>query len=128
MSIVSIVLIALVALFFAAMGVYGLLRPSQLTDPLGLLADRADARAEVRAVYGGFGVAIAVILGLAAADVGDLRFGACVAVAAALGGMAFGRIWSGFVESPPAFFPVWFYLVVEVIMAAMLVLAVTLDP
>ncbi|MFD6161480.1 DUF4345 family protein [Nocardia sp. NPDC060256] len=128
MSIVSIVLIALVALFFAAMGVYGLLRPSQLVDPLGLLADRADARAEVRAVYGGFGVAIAVILGLAAADVGDLRFGACVAVAAALSGMAVGRIWSGIVESPPAFFPVWFYLVLEVIMAAMLVLAVTLTP
>ncbi|MEV6557687.1 DUF4345 family protein [Nocardia sp. NPDC051756] len=128
MSIVSIVLIALVALFFAAMGVYGLLRPSQLADPLGLLADRADARAEVRAVYGGFGIAIAVILGLAAADVGDLRFGACVTVAAALGGMAAGRVWSGFVESPSAFFPVWFYLVLEVIMAAMLVLAVTVDP
>ncbi|MEU7145921.1 DUF4345 family protein [Nocardia sp. NPDC046473] len=127
MSIVSIVLIALVALFFAAMGVYGLLRPSQLVDPLGLLADRADARAEVRAVYGGFGIAIAVVLGLAAADVGDMRFGVCVAVAAALGGMALGRVWSGIVESPPAFFPVWFYLVLEVIMAAMLVLAVTLN-
>ncbi|MFE9580400.1 DUF4345 family protein [Nocardia sp. NPDC006044] len=128
MSIVSIVLIALVALFFAAMGVYGLLRPSQLADPLGLLADRPDARAEVRAVYGGFGIAIAVILGLAAADVGDLRFGACVTVAAALGGMAVGRVWSGIVESPSAFFPVWFYLVLEVIMAAMLILAVTVDP
>ncbi|AFT99671.1 MULTISPECIES: DUF4345 family protein [Nocardia] len=128
MSVVSIVLIALVALFFAAMGVFGLLRPSQLVDPLGLLADRADARAEVRAVYGGFGIAIAVILGLAAADVGDLRFGACVAVAAALGGMAFGRVWSSVVESPSAFYPVWFYLVLEVILAAMLVLAVALDP
>lgn len=128
MSVVSIVLIALVALFFAAMGVFGLLRPSQLVDPLGLLADRADARAEVRAVYGGFGIAIAVILGLAAADIGELRVGACLAVAAALGGMAFGRVWSSVVESPSAFYPVWFYLVLEVIMAAMLVLAVTLAP
>ncbi|MFG1792488.1 DUF4345 family protein [Nocardia sp. NPDC049149] len=128
MSIVSIVLIAMVALFFAAMGVFGLLRPSQLVDSLGVLADRPDSRAEVRAVYGGFGIAIAVVLVLAAVDVGDLRFGACVAVAAALGGMAVGRVWSACIEAPSAFYPVWFFLVLEVIMAAMLVLAVALDP
>jgi hypothetical protein len=123
----SIVLVAVVAAFFAAMGIYGLLRPSQLVDPLGLLADRPDARAEVRAVYGGFGVAIAVVLGLAAADVGDLRYGACLAVAAALGGMAFGRVWSTFIERPSAFYPVWFFLLVELIMAGMLLLALHLD-
>ncbi|WP_328410347.1 DUF4345 family protein [Nocardia sp. NBC_00403] len=123
----SIVLIAVVALFFAGMGIYGLLRPSQLVDPLGLLADRPDARAEVRAVYGGFGIAIAAVLGFAAADVGDLRYGACLAMAAALGGMAFGRVWSAFVERPSAFYPVWFFLILELIMAGMLVIAVGVD-
>ncbi|WP_067836478.1 DUF4345 family protein [Nocardia lijiangensis] len=123
----SVVLIAMVALFFAAMGVLGLLRPSRLADTVGLLADRADARAEVRAVYGGFGVAVAVVLGLAAADVGGLRFGVCIAVAAALGGMAFGRIWSSFTERPSAFYPVWFYFVVEVTLATLLTLAILLD-
>ncbi|MFI9504943.1 DUF4345 family protein [Nocardia sp. NPDC052566] len=123
----SIVLIAVVALFFAAMGVYGLLRPSQLVDPLGLLADRPDSRAEVRAVYGGFGIAIAVVLGLAAADIGDMRFGTCVTVAAALGGMAFGRIWSAVLERPSAFYPVWFFLIIEALGAGLLVLALSLD-
>ncbi|MCP2278638.1 DUF4345 family protein [Nocardia amikacinitolerans] len=123
----SVVLIAVVALFFAAMGVYGLLRPSQLADTVGLLADRADAHAEVRAVYGGFGIAVAVVLGLAAADIGDLRFGVCVAVAAALGGMAFGRIWSSFTGRASAFYPVWFYFVVEVTLATLLGAAVLLD-
>lgn len=123
----SIVLIAVVAVFFAAMGVFGLLRPSQLVDVVGVLADRPDARTEVRAVYGGFGIAIAVVLGLAAADVGDLRYGACLAIAAALGGMAFGRVLSAALESPLAFFPVWFFLVLELIMAGLLVIAVLFD-
>ncbi|WP_431949317.1 DUF4345 family protein [Nocardia lijiangensis] len=123
----SVVLIAVVALFFAAMGVLGLLRPSRLADTVGLLADRADAHAEVRAVYGGFGVAVAVVLGLAAADVGGIGSGVCIAVAAALGGMAFGRIWSAFTERPSAFYPVWFYFVVEVTLATMLTLAIVLD-
>ncbi|WP_431962582.1 DUF4345 family protein [Nocardia sp. bgisy134] len=123
----SVVLIAVVALFFAAMGIYGLFRPGQLADTVGMLADRADAHAEVRAVYGGFGIAVAVVLGLAAADVGDLRFGVCIAVAAALGGMAFGRIWSSFTEPASAFYPVWFYFIVEVTLATLLTLAVLLD-
>ncbi|MBF6211940.1 DUF4345 family protein [Nocardia puris] len=121
-----VVLIAVVAVFFAAMGGYGLLRPRQLAEVVGLLADRADADAEVRAVYGGFGLAIAVVLGLAAADIGELRPGVCVTVAAALGGMAFGRIWSAFSERPSAFFPVWFFLLVELILAGLLGTAVAL--
>lgn len=123
----SIVLIAVVAVFFAAMGVFGLLRPSRLADSVLLLADRSESRAEVRAVYGGFGIAIAAALGVAAADLGDLRPGICVAVAAALGGMALGRLWSAFGDSPGPFYPVYFYLLVELILAALLLLALLLD-
>lgn len=52
-------LIIVVALFFAGMGVYGLAAPGLLVAPFRLTADSATARAEVRAVYGGFGVATA---------------------------------------------------------------------
>lgn len=122
----SVTLIALVAVLFALMGLYGLARPTQLVAPFGTRVDHVDARNEVRAVYGGFGIAIAVILGLAAADVGDVRFGVCLAVGAALVGMAFGRLVSAVIERPGAFYPVWFYFLVEVILAGMLFVAVAL--
>ena len=73
----------------------------------------------MRAVYGGFGLAIAGVLALAAADPG-LRDGILVTVAAALGGMAFGRLVSGVVDRPEAFYPNWFYFIVEVVAAAAL--------
>lgn len=73
------------------------------------LLDRiAESRAEVRAVYGGFGLAIAAMLVLV------------ITVAAALGGMAFGRLVSGVVDRPKAFYPNWFYFVVEILGAAAL--------
>lgn len=123
----SVTLIVLVAVFFALMGLYGLARPNQLIAPFGPLADRVDARAEVRAVYGGFGIAIAVVLGVAATDTSGIRLGVCVAVAAALIGMAFGRVVSAVVERPSAFYPVWFYFLVELALAGMLFAAVAID-
>ncbi|GAA4231648.1 DUF4345 domain-containing protein [Streptosporangium album] len=94
-----------VAVFFLGMGVYGLIAPAALIGPFGMVADSAEARAEIRAVYGGFGVGIAVLLALAVADVGGIRRGAVVAVAAALLGMAFGRLTAHVVERPSAFYP-----------------------
>ncbi len=123
----SVTLIVLVAVFFALMGLYGLARPTQLIALFGPLADRVDARSEVRAVYGGFGIAIAVVLGVAATDTSGIRLGVCVAVAAALIGMAFGRVVSAVVERPSAFYPVWFYFLVELALAGMLFTAVAID-
>ncbi len=57
---------------------------------------RPAARAEVRAVYGGFGLAIASMLAVALATP-DLRTGILTTVAAALAGMAFGRLVSALV-------------------------------
>jgi hypothetical protein len=98
------VVTVVVAVFFLGMGGYGLLAPATLIRPFGMVADSAEARAEVRAVYGGFGVGIAVLLALALADVGGIRRGAVVAAAVALLGMAFGRLAAHVVERPSAFY------------------------
>jgi hypothetical protein len=66
-----------------------------------------------------FGLAIAGVLALAARDA-TLRDGILITVAAALGGMAFGRLVSGVVDRPKAFFPNWFYFLVEMVAAAAL--------
>ncbi|GAA3141644.1 DUF4345 domain-containing protein [Planomonospora alba] len=119
--------ILLAALFFLAMGVYGLLMPAGLIRPFRMSADTPDARTEIRAVYGGFGVAMAAVLALAAADAGHLGRGAVMTVAAALLGMAIGRLAARAVERPSAFYPSWLYFWIELVIAAAL-LAVTRSP
>ncbi|MFD6062054.1 DUF4345 domain-containing protein [Rhodococcus wratislaviensis] len=119
-------LIIAVALFFAGMGVYGLAAPVRLVAPFGLSADSATSRAEVRAVYGGFGVAVAGLLFFAAFDIHGIRSVAAVTVAVALLGMAFGRIVSAVADRPTRFYPVWFYFVVELVLAGLLLSAAVL--
>ena len=118
----TLVVITLAIVFFAGMGVFALARPAALIRPFGITLPIPESRAEVRAVYGGFGLAIAAVLALAALDAG-LRDGILITVAAALGGMAFGRLVSGAVDRPKAFYPNWFYFVVEVVAAAALLWA-----
>jgi hypothetical protein len=118
------VLIGLVGVFFLGMGLLGLVAPRRLIRPFGITLDSATARTEVRAVYGGFGVAIAVLLGFAAFDVGGIQRGVAIAVAVALAGMAFGRLVARFAERPERFYPSWLYFWVELVMAALLVVSV----
>ena len=108
------VVIVVVAVFFLGMGLYGLLAPAALIRPFGIAAATAEARTEIRAVYGGFGVAVAGLLIAAAADAGGIRTGVAVTVAAALLGMASGRLVARMVERPSAFYPSWLYFWVEV--------------
>lgn len=112
------VVLAAVGVFFAGMGIYALVAPALLARPLGLVVDSAISRSEIRAVYGGFGFAIAGLLGWAAAGTGDLRSGAAVTVGVALAGMAAGRVLSRLVDNATAFYPIWFYFLVEAIGAA----------
>jgi uncharacterized membrane protein YeaQ/YmgE (transglycosylase-associated protein family) len=119
---VTLVVVGAVAVFFAGMGIFALARPAALIAPFGITLPVPESRAEVRAVYGGFGLAIAGVLALAAVDPA-LRGGILVTVAAALAGMAFGRLVSGIVDRPRAFYPNWFYFLVEVVAAAALLLA-----
>ncbi|MGV0787513.1 DUF4345 family protein [Mycolicibacterium sp. XJ2] len=114
-------IVAMIAVFFAGMGIYALAAPGALVRPFGTTLGGAAARAEVRAVYGGFGVAIAGVLAYAVVDGGALRAGAVFTVGAALAGMAFGRVVSAVVDQRTSFYPNWFYFSVEALAAAALV-------
>lgn len=104
------VAVVLVAIFFAGMGVAALVKPALIWAPFGVAPTTPAARSEVRAVYGGFGLAIAALLFAAESADADFRDGVLVSVAVALGGMALGRLLSALVEPkallgwPGAFF------------------------
>jgi hypothetical protein len=114
---------ALVAVFFLGMGVFGLGMPARILVPFGTTGLTIDGRNEVRAVYGGFGIAIGVLL-IATAGVPALRAGVLAAVATALLGMAGGRVVSAAIERPSRFYPCWFYLLAEAGMAVVLLAAI----
>jgi hypothetical protein len=117
---VAVAVIGVIAVFFFGMGVYALAAPASLVRPFGITLGESAARSEVRAVYGGFGLAIAGVLVFAAIADGDLRRGILIAVGTALAGMAFGRIVSVVIDSRTAFYPNWFYCLVEIIAAGAL--------
>lgn len=113
------VVIAIVAVFFAGMGVYALAAPDAIIRPFGITLGQAASRSEVRAVYGGFGLAVAGVLAYAVyAD--DVRKGVVLTVGVALAGMAVGRVVSAVVDAKTAFYPNWFYCLVEAVAAAAL--------
>jgi hypothetical protein len=112
--------IVIVGIFFLGMGVYALAAPAALARPFRIVVDTAESRSEIRAVYGGFGIAIAAVLAAAALDVGAVRAGAVVTVAAALAGMAVGRLISRLADKATPFYPVWFYFCVETVGAVLL--------
>lgn len=60
--------IAVAALFMLGMGLCALVRPAFVVTFVGLVPSTADARNEVRAVYGGFGVAMAALLVFTSGD------------------------------------------------------------
>ncbi len=104
------------AVFFLVMGLGGLAVPARVLRPFGITLEGATARTEVRAVYGGFGLAMAGLLGWAAVEPADpMRRGATLAVAVAMLGMAGGRLVARFVEPPESWYPSWFYFWVEVL-------------
>ncbi|ODQ86161.1 DUF4345 domain-containing protein [Mycolicibacterium flavescens] len=102
------------------MGVYALAVPDRLVRPFGTTLGGATARAEVRAVYGGFGLAIAGVLGYAVVAA-EVRAGVLLTVGVALTGMAFGRVVSAVVDTRTAFYPNWFYCLVEAVAAVALI-------
>lgn len=120
MNAAVVAVITVTAVFFAGMGAYGLAAPARLVAPFGISLAGPAGRSEVRAVYGGFGVAIAAVLGYAAVQP-EVRTGVLITVGAALAGMAVGRLVSAF-DGPTAFYPNWFYCVVEAVAAAALFL------
>jgi hypothetical protein len=120
---VGVAVIVVIALFFLGMGVYALAAPRALIRPFGVTLESATSRSEVRAVYGGFGLAIAAVLGYAAFRGGDLQKGVLITVGIALAGMALGRLVSAMFDERTPFYPNWLYFVVEAVAAAALFLA-----
>ena len=103
--------------FFLGMGICALVRPRFVVSFVKWVPETADARNEVRAVYGGFGIAIAALLAVASQDAA-LRAGVLLAVAAALLGMAAGRVVSLCVERTGRW--PWVFLVMETALAGLL--------
>jgi hypothetical protein len=123
-SAVETSVIAVMGVFFLGMGIYALAAPAMLVRPFGITLEQATSRSEVRAVYGGFGLAMAGVLAYAATAAGPHRGGVLIAVGMALAGMAFGRLVSAVVDGRTAFYPNWFYFGVEAVAGAVLLLIV----
>jgi hypothetical protein len=120
---VAVGVIVVIAVFFLGMGGYALAAPAALIRPFGFTLTSPVPRSEVRAVYGGFGLAIAALLGYAAFRGGDLQEGILITVGIALAGMALGRIVSAILDGRTSFYPNWLYFTVETVAAAALFLA-----
>jgi hypothetical protein len=117
---VVVAVIAAIAVFFLGMGVYALAAPAALIRPFGITLETPVSRSEVRAVYGGFGLAIAAVLTYAVFRGGEVQKGILITVGVALVGMALGRAVSAVVDDRTSFYPNWFYCIVEAVAAAAL--------
>lgn len=114
---------AAVAAFFAGMGIVALIRPAFIWAPFGVAPTTPAARSEVRAVYGGFGLAVATLLVLTDDAEAGIRDGVLVAVAVSLIGMAAGRVVSAVAEPRTLVSTPGLFLVVELALAGLTLLA-----
>ena len=85
------------ALLFAVMGVGALVVPDRVTEQFDVPTLTIAGRNEVRAVYGGFGIAMAAMLIVASSSM-DLRLGVGLTIGVALIGMAVGRLVSAVID------------------------------
>jgi len=114
-------ILAALALAFALMGIGALVSPAVVTRQFGIATLTPDGRSEVRAVYGGFGLAIAAVLVYAIVEP-DLRIGIALTVAIALFGMAAGRLISAALDRSLSKVAA-LYLVIELVGGALLIIA-----
>ncbi len=116
-----------VAAFFLCMGVYGLLKPKGVVERFGMTADTPDARAEIRAVYGGFGVGVALLLGFALTMSRGPRHAVWMTIGVATLSMALGRATRLFDGGRARFNPTWLFFLVELALTGALALALAVD-
>ena len=110
------------ALFYGVIGVAALVRPHNLLAGFGIEAGSTNSRNEIRAVYGGFPLAVAGLLlfSLARPDMSD---GILLALAVSSAGMALGRIVSALVDRTLGRYPAIFILL-EIVVAALIANAI----
>ena len=126
MEVVADLLVAWPAVFFLGMGLLALARPADVVARFGVTVDTLAGRAEVRSVYGGLGVAVALLLGWAVVTDGrgELWIPSVVAVLAF--GMAVGRVLSLALDRTRGPAVVWRYVVLELAIAVSLFASHTL--
>lgn len=100
-------MILIAAIAFLAMGLLALIAPQRITRMVGLSTLPMAARNEVRAVYGGFGVAMGALL-LLSGRCSHWQPGVVLTVAMALLGMALGRLVAWGVDERLERFPALF--------------------
>jgi hypothetical protein len=105
-------------ILFAAMGAGLLWQPQYLTRLTNVELSTVESRNEVRAVYGGFGVAMALALFIALVW-SPLRGGICLTIGLALVGMAAGRGYSWWLERTSSTM-IWGFLAGEAILGILL--------
>lgn len=118
--------IGTVAVFFLLMGIAALVQPTMVLALFGTDVRHRDTKNEIRAVYGGFGVAVAGLLAYALVDP-VLQPGLVAAIAFAVLGMAAGRLWSVVIDRGAGFYPRLFFAV-EIAIAAALLVALRATP
>lgn len=111
-------IIGSIAFGFLVMGGAAIVTPIRVTEQFGIPVLTAAGRNEVRAVYGGFGLAMAGLLATVLV-LPDLRAGVTLTIGVALGGMAGGRLLSALMDRTIGRFPL-FYLGLESLAAASL--------
>lgn len=101
----------IVAILFACMGVIAIAMPAMLGTWVGHDQLSRDGANEFRAVYGGFGLAMAgVLFGTHGTP---LASGVQLTVGLALAGMAGGRLIAALLDGPPSG-RMWLYAIFEV--------------
>jgi hypothetical protein len=100
------------ALSFAFFGVWLLVRPNALRA-VGVIAENADGRAELRAMYGGVELGIAAFLGLCLVRPDFTEAGLWLQLLA-LGGLAVGRLLGISVEKGGVGKLIWFFASLEI--------------
>ena len=97
-------LVLAIAAFFLGMGIVALLRPARVLGLFGTTVATSDGRNEVRAVYGGYGLAMGGLLACSLA-MPLLRPGILTCIAVAMLGMAVGRLVSFWIDGRAGFYP-----------------------
>ena len=112
------ILIGTAGLFYLTLGTAALIRPETLLSSFGIGVQGRDGRNEIRAVYGGFPLAVAGMLGFSLLYA-RLSDGVLLALAVTTLGMAAGRIISALIDRGIGRLPAIF-IGIEVLVAAMI--------
>ncbi|SOJ53993.1 hypothetical protein MSIMFB_01491 [Mycobacterium simulans] len=113
----TITVLVAFAVGFFGLAIWALATPAKFVEGFGILLPKPESRSEVRAVYGGFGLAFAGVLTFAAlqssSGPGSLRAGIMLTLGVAMAGMVVGRIISAVADGGTPFYPNWAYAIAE---------------